>query len=75
MMWPDLRKEAWSPGEFPRCEVSCLCKYCTPINLDPRMGEGQGKRRDPGRGRELGRQVIGPDHPGYLSIVLGSACA
>ena len=39
------------------------------------MGEGQGKRRDPGRGRELGRQVIGPDRPGYLSIVLGSACA
>lgn len=39
------------------------------------MGEGQGERRDPGRGRELGRQVIGPDHPGYLGFVLGSACA
>lgn len=44
MMWPDLRKEAWSPGGISPGEVSWLCKYRTPINLDPDMGEGGGDR-------------------------------
>lgn len=43
MMRPDLRKEAWSPEGISPGEVSCLRKYCTPINLDPKMGERQGR--------------------------------
>lgn len=68
MMWPDLRKEAWSPGGISPGEISCLCKYCTPINLDPRMGEGSRERghwerRGSGEGKAQGLNL-----PGYQTL-------
>lgn len=63
MMWPDLRKEAWSPGGISPGEVSWLCKYRTPINLDPDMGEGGGGQRTLREMGMWGRQGIGSEPP------------
>lgn len=72
-MWPDLRKEAWSPGGISPGEVSCLCKYATPINLAPRTGErertpgetGKGRKERDGVGASQGTHMV----PGSLSVI------
>lgn len=52
MMWLDLRKEAWSPGEFPPVRSHVYANIVLQLIWTPGYEKGEG-REDTGRERKV----------------------
>lgn len=61
MMWPDLRKEAWSPGGIsPGVRSHVYANNALRLTWTPEQERGQGREhRETGKWR---RQVVEPDN-------------